>query len=76
MAQISHYPILQAVLAEDYVKFTDLWMSNRLRPKPHKAHYLRREGGRSSVTLFPTTVYAACCPGSSIIPHWCLRRLR
>jgi hypothetical protein len=51
MAQISHYPILQAVLAEDYVRFTDLLMSNRLRPKPHKAHYLRREGGRQSVTL-------------------------
>jgi hypothetical protein len=72
MAQISHYPILQAVLAEDYVRFTDLLMSNRLRPKPHKAHYLRREGGRQSVTLVymhNDRVHAACCPGSSIIPH-------
>jgi hypothetical protein len=46
MAQISHYPILQVVIVEDYANSTDLLMSNRLRPKPHKAHYLRREGGR------------------------------
>jgi hypothetical protein len=52
MAQISHVPILQAVIAGHYANFTDLWMSNRLRPKPHKANYLRREGGRQSVTLF------------------------
>ena len=68
MAQISHYPILQAVIAEYYANFTDLLMSNRFRPKPHKAHYLRREGGHQPVKLSQAR-YAACCPGSSIIPH-------
>ncbi len=69
MAQISHNPILQALTARHYANFTDLLKSNRLRPKPHKANYLRREGGRQSVTLFKL-FYAACCPGSSSsIPH-------
>jgi hypothetical protein len=51
MAQISHAPILQPVITTDYVNFNDFLMSNSLRPKPHKALYLGREGGRSSVTV-------------------------